>query len=119
MSDPIHPLLATGGLVLFGIVTGLHPMLLVAGFGGCWWYNSYLPEITFAKRIATAIVAGFFAAWLTPPIVVYVCGLDWWPDHVPPETVAFPSAFIIGFLTQRVIGPQLLRLAQKKAEEIL
>lgn len=118
MSEPTTPFIATGGLTLFGVVTGLHPMLLVAGFVGCWWYNSYLGELTLRQRIGSAILAAFVAAWLTPPSIAWVTSLAWWPPSVPALTAGFPCALAFGFLTHRVIGPQLLRVAQKKAEEI-
>jgi fructose-specific phosphotransferase system IIC component len=118
MSEPATPLLATGGLTLFGLATGLHPMLLVAGFVGCWWYNSYLDQMTLGQRIASGFIAALVSGWLTPPIVTWLTGLSWWPDTVPALTAGFPAALAIGFLTHKVIGPQLLRIAQKKAEEI-
>ena len=118
MSEPATPLITAGGLTLFGVATGLHPMLLVAGFVGCWWYNTYLPELTIGKRLTSSLIAALFAAWLAPPVLDWVTGLDWWPPSVPAITVGFPLAFVIGFLTHRVIGPQLLRIAEKKAEDI-
>lgn len=118
MSEPTTPLLATGGLTVFGVITGLHPMLLVAGFLGCWWYNTYIPELNLRQRISSGVIAALVAAWLTPPIVVWITGLPVWPATVPPLLAGFPCAVIIGFLTHRVIGPNLLRVAQKKAEAI-
>jgi fructose-specific phosphotransferase system IIC component len=118
MSEPATPILATGGLTFFGIVTGLHPMLLVAGFIGCWWYNSYLPELNIGQRVSSGIIAALVAAWLTPPIINWVVGLAWWPSAVPDLIAAFPAALVIGFLTHKVIGPSLLKAAQKKAEAI-
>lgn len=120
MSEPVTPVLAlsTGGIMVLGFVTGLHPMLLAAGFVGCWWYNSYLPELRLGQRITSALIAALVAAWLTPPVVIWVTGLFWWPATVPPMLVGFPCALIIGFLTHRVIGPQLLKAAEKKAEEL-
>lgn len=118
MSEPTTPLLATGGLTLFGFATGLHPMLLAAGFLGCWWYNTYIPELTLSQRISAGIIAALFSAWTTPPVIIWLTGLAWWPTTVPALIVGFPFAVVIGFLTHKVIGPQLLRIAQKKAEDI-
>lgn len=118
MSEPATPVLATGGFMLFGVVTGLHPMLLIAGFIGCWWYNSYLPELHLGHRILSALIAALVASWLTPPVVLFATGLAWWPASVPPDIVGFAGALIVGFLTHKVIGPALLRTAQKKAEEL-
>lgn len=118
MSEPATPILATGGLTILGVVTGLHPMLLVAGFVGCWWYNSYLPELTLRNRITSGIIAALVAAWITPPIITWLTSLAWWPPTVPALTAGFPGALVLGFLTHKVIGPTLLRHAQKKAEDI-
>ncbi|MBS0353040.1 MAG: hypothetical protein JSR83_03935 [Proteobacteria bacterium] len=119
MSEPIAPALyATGGLTFFGVVTGLHPMLLVAGFIGCWWYNTYGQPLPLGKRVGSAVIAALIAAWTTPPVVAWVTSLSWWPTAVPALTVGFPVSIAIGFLTHRVIGPALLRIAQKKAEDL-
>lgn len=118
MSEPATPFIATGGLTLFGVVTGLHPMLLVAGFVGCWWYNSYLAELSLGQRIGSSIIAALVAAWTTPPIIAWLTSLTWWPPTVHALTAGFPCALALGFLTHKVIGPQLLRIAQKKAEEV-
>lgn len=118
MSEPATPLIASGGLTVFGIATGLDPMLLVAGFIGCWWYNSYLPELGLGQRISSGIIAGLVAAWLTPPLVGWVTSLGWWPHSVPPPLVGWPAALFTGFLTHKVIGPALLKTAAKKAEAL-
>lgn len=118
MSEPTTPFIATGGLTLFGFVTGLHPMLLVAGFVGCWWYNSYLGQLTIGQRIGSSIIAALVAAWTTPPIIGWLTSLDAWPPTIPALTAGFPCALALGFLTHKVIGPQLLRIAQKKTEDL-
>lgn len=118
MAEPATPLIATGGIYIFGIATGLDPVLLAAGFIGCWWYNSYLPELPWQQRLSSAVIAALVAAWLTPPIVLYVTSLGFWPAVVPASIIGFPCALAFGFLTHKVIGPALLRTAQKKAEEL-
>lgn len=119
MSEPLTPTLTSGGLVVFGVVTGLHPMLLVAGFVGCWWYNSYATSpMPLSQRLISGLIAALVAAWMTPPLIAWATGADWWPAHVSALTVGFPLALAIGFLTHKVIGPALLRIATKKAEDI-
>ncbi|MFZ2972317.1 MAG: hypothetical protein WA049_06730 [Ferribacterium limneticum] len=118
MSEPTTPLLATGGLTLFGFATGLHPMLLAAGFLGCWWYNTYIPELPLGQRITSGIIAALVSAWTTPPVIIWLTSLSLWPQSVPALIAGFPCAVLVGFLTHKVIGPQLLRIAQKKAEDI-
>lgn len=120
MSEPIVPVaaLATGGLTILGFVTGLHPMLLVAGFVGSWWYNSYRGSSTLLQRLSTGIIAALVAAWMTPPLVIFASSLAWWPAAVPAILVGFPAALALGFLTHKVIGPTLLRVAEKKSEDL-
>lgn len=118
MAEPATPLIASGGLYVLGIATGLDPVLLAAGFVGCWWYNSYLPELPWHQRFSSAVIAALVATWVSPPIVLFVTSLAWWPAAVPSAIVGFPCALAIGFLTHKVIGPALLRTAQKKAEDL-
>lgn len=119
MAEPITPTIASGGLVVLGIATGIDPMFLVAGFIGCWWYNTYVqPPLPIIQRLTSGLIAALVAAWTAPPLLAWITGSAWWPTHVPATTVGFSLALAVGFLTHRVIGPGLLRLAQKKAEEM-
>lgn len=119
MAEPIAPTLASGGLVVLGIATGINPMFLVAGFIGCWWYNTYVqPPLPIIQRLTSALIAALVAAWTAPPVLAWLTGSPWWPAYVPAPTVGFPLALAAGFLTHRVIGPGLLRIAQKKVEDL-
>ena len=106
------------GLSIFGILTGIHPMLLVAGFVGGWWFNSYGPAMPMGQRLSSGLLAALVATWSAPPIIAWLTSADWWPAAVPAAVFSFPAALVIGFLTHKVVGPTLLRLAQKKADEI-
>lgn len=110
--------LTASGLSVFGLVTGIHPMLLVAGFVGGWWYNSYGQAMPIGQRISSGLIAALVAAWMAPPIVAWLTGSEWWPKSVPAAGFSLAAALVIGFLTHKVVGPTLLRLAQKKADEI-
>ncbi|WP_234085280.1 hypothetical protein [Azonexus sp. R2A61] len=119
MAEPIAPTLTSTGLIVLGVATGLDPMQLLAGFIGCWWYNTYVtPPLPIVQRLTSGILAALVAAWVTPPVLAWVTGSAWWPAHVPRGTVGLPLALAAGFLTHRVLGPALLRLAQKKVEDI-
>lgn len=120
MSEPVAPALyATGGITVFGLITGLHPMLIVAGFVGCWWYNSYGKKpMALGQRLGSATIAGLVAAWTTPPVVAWITSTPWWPPAVPALIVGFPIALTLGFLTHRVLGPKLIAVAEKKAEDL-
>lgn len=118
MSEPTTPILTSGGLTVFGVATGLDPVLLVAGFIGCWWYNSYIPTLTVGQRFSSGIIAALVAAWATPPVIAWVASTPVWPHAVSPMIAGWPLALVIGFLTHKVIGPSLLRVAEKKAEDL-
>lgn len=119
MAEPVAPSIASGSLIVLGVATGLDPMLLVAGFIGCWWYNTYVqPPLPIVQRLTSGILAALVAAWVSPPVLAWVTGSAWWPSHVPSGSVGFPLALAAGFLTHRVLGPTLLRVGQKRAEDI-
>lgn len=110
--------LTAAGLTLFGVATGIHPMLLVAGFVGGWWFNSYGTPLPLRQRISSGLIAALVAAWTTPPILAWVTSFSAWPPTVPPPLAGFPCALAIGFLTHKVLGPALLKIAEKKVEEV-
>ncbi|UCV02295.1 hypothetical protein [Dechloromonas denitrificans] len=110
--------LTAAGLSLFGVATGLHPMLLVAGFAGGWWFNSYgEPPLPLVRRLSSGLIAALVAAWTTPPLIAWLTSLSLWPATVEPTVAGFPCALALGFLTHKVLGPALLKIAAKKVEE--
>ncbi|HJW26425.1 MAG TPA: hypothetical protein VJ576_16140 [Rhodocyclaceae bacterium] len=110
--------LVPAGLTVFGFATGLHPVLLVAGFVGGWWAQSYIDSLTLPKRLSSCAISALAAAWGAPPIVAWLPSISWWPASVPAQLLQFPLAMAIGLVAYKVLGPALLRLASKKAEEI-
>jgi hypothetical protein len=62
----------------------------------------------------SAIVAGY----LTPAVVAGVTAFSAWPQAVTKDLMQFPVAVVIGLLAHRVLGPSILRIAAKKAEEV-
>lgn len=106
------------GMTVLGYATGIDPVLLIAGFAGGLWSHSYADPLPRLQRIAYSVLAGLIAAWVTPILAVIPASFDWWPRGISIHQIQFPIAMTIGFLSHQVIGPQLLRIAQKKAEEI-
>lgn len=110
-------LAAGGGLMLFGIVTGLHPALLITGAAGGWWALGYQTEpMPITRRISALVLAALSAAWGTPPSVAFLLSLGWLPVTVTAELIQYPVALVTGLLTHNVIGPGLMKLASKKIE---
>lgn len=109
-----------GGLTLFGIATGLHPMLLLAGLAGGWWALSYQTDpMPLVRRCSTLGISALVSAWVSPPAVAGIVAMAL-PQKIPAqsagELLQFPVALIVGLLAHAVLGPALMKLAAKKIE---
>lgn len=121
MTDPISPPaigLTAAGITLFGVATGLDPVLLFAGAGGGWWAMTYQPVLGAIDRLSRIGISALVGGWGSPLAVGYAAGAGWLPEAVPQHVAGFPVALGIGLLAVDVIGRGVLRLAQRKAEEI-
>lgn len=121
MTDPISPTilgLTAAGITLFGVATGLDPVLLFAGAGGGWWAMTYQPAIGALHRLSRVGVSALAAAWGAPVAVGYAANAGVLPTTVPAEVAGFPVALGIGLLAVDVLGRGLLKFAQRKAEEV-
>jgi 4-hydroxybenzoate polyprenyltransferase len=107
----------TMGLTLFGMATGLHPEILLAGLAGGLWALSYQPPAPAWKRVAVTVMAAIIAGYLTPAIVAGATSIDVWPRAVTRELVQFPIAVLIGLLANRVLGPAIIRIVASKMKE--
>lgn len=106
------------GLTIFGVATGLHPEILLAGLAGGLWALSYQPSTSAGKRVAVTIMASIVAGYLTPAIATGVTSIGAWPQALTRDILQLPIAVMIGLLSHRVLGPALLRFASRKAEEV-
>jgi hypothetical protein len=105
------------GLTLFGVATGLHPAILLAGMAGGLWALSYQEPSPIWKRVAVTVMASILAGYLTPAVAAGVTAIGNWPQTVTHDMVQLPIAVLIGLLAHRVLGPALMRFAAQKAEE--
>lgn len=120
MPEPTSSLAATvtaTGLTLFGVATGLHPSILLAGLAGGLWALSYQEPSPAWRRIAVTVMAAVIAGYLTPAVAAGVTSISAWPNAVTRDLVQLPIAVLIGLLAHRVLGPALLRIAEQKIEE--
>ena len=115
MSEPIQAIavhagggVASGMLSLFGVATGLHPMLLAAGMIGGWWALSHLPEMDNMQRAKTIVVSGFVGAWSSPAFALGLASLAWWPASLTMDVACFPISILAGFLTYIVLTPAVI-----------
>lgn len=122
MAEPISPVAAlpTGaGITILGVATGLDPMLLLCGFVGGWWAQSYeQPPAALIQRLSICALSALLATWFIPPLVLWATSRPWWPGVVPAMLIQWPAAVTFGLLAYKVLGPLALRFARKKAEEI-
>lgn len=106
------------GLTIFGVATGLHPSILLAGLAGGLWALSYQEPSPAWKRVGLTVMASIVSGYLTPAVAAGVTSLGAWPQSVTRDVVQLPIAVLIGLLSHRVLGPALMRFAAQKAEEV-
>lgn len=110
--------ITAAGLTIFGISTGLHPPILLAGLAGGLWSLSYQPPLPAWRRLAVATLASIIAGYLTPAVAVGITSIAVWPPAMSNDLMQLPIAVTIGLLAHRVLGPAVMRFAAKKAEEV-
>lgn len=122
MPEPTSSVVAltitSAGLTIFGIATGLNPALLLAGLAGGWWALSYQDPLPVMRRVTVTMMSAIVAGYLTPAVVAGMTALSAWPQAVTNDLIQFPVAVVIGLLAHRVLGPSILRIAAKNAEEV-
>ena len=109
---------AAAGLTVFGVTTGIDPALLLAGFAGGLWAQSYSAPTHWLHRVAATALAGVLAGYLTPAAAVILSASDTVKGALPGHALQLPVAVLVGLLAQRVIGPAVMRIARKKSEDL-
>lgn len=110
----------TAGLTVLGVVTGIHPALLIAGAAGGYWSLSYLPQMTAKSRVSTVAVSAIISALLSPAAAAVIVAaarnyLPWWPASVDANFISYAVAAIGGLLLFTVVGPQIIRIGNARA----
>ena len=105
------------GLTVFGVATGLHPSLLIAGLAGGLWALFYGEPQPLLRRCLSAVMSALVAAWLAPVTAYSVQELPGAPPGLPLDVLQFPVALVIGFLAMAIVGPGLMLLSRKKLDE--
>lgn len=121
MSEPATSVTVTvtqaGGITLFGIATGLDPVLIVAGAAGGWWALSYLESpgraLARANRIA---LSSILAAWGSPVVV----GLNFLPlpENIPEFPLKIVVSIGIGLSVIDIIGKGLMAFVREKVTQL-
>lgn len=106
------------GLVLFGIAIGLRPELMLAGLWGALWALSYADPMPLWRRAALSVTASVLAGYSTPAAMAILGSVHVLEGEGVHEKLQYPFAVGVGFLSHRILGPFLLRIAKKKADEV-
>lgn len=111
--------IAATGLTIFGVSTGLDPSILIAGFAGGVWAQSYHPPVAIWRRLLMTLLASILAGYLTPAIAAGVASFDTARNVFTLEVLQLPIAVLVGLTSHRVLGPAIMRFASKKVEELI
>lgn len=117
LSVPAAAATATG-LTVFGVSTGLDPAVLIAGFAGGVWAQSYHPPMNIFQRVGVTLIASVIAGYLAPATASVAASLEIVRGIFTVATLQLPVAVIVGLMTHKVIGPSLMKFATKKADEV-
>lgn len=112
------PALAAG-LSIFGISTGLEPAVLIAGFAGGVWAQSYQPPVHWLKRILMTTVASIIAGYTAPVAAIGFASFEAVRGIFTPALLQLPVAVLIGLTTHTVLGPAIIRWGTKKADVLI
>ena len=109
---------SAAGLTVFGVTTGLHPNILLAGLFGGLIAMSYHPPTGFIPRILFMIGSALIAGYVAPAAAAIAASaaaslISWWPRDITRDAMQYPVAFLIGFLGLRWLMPAVLRRAEK------
>lgn len=113
---------AAAGLTVFGVATGLHINILIAGLFGGLWALSYQPPAGIVARVLFLLGSSLIAGYVAPVAASIAASaatnlVTWWPRDAGREAMQYPVAFFTGFLGLRFLGPALMRRAQKLEAE--
>jgi len=109
-------------MVVLGVATGLDATLLLAGFVGGLWAQTYVPTAPYLQRLLMTVLASLIASYLSAAGagVILAVLTTWSPaigGAIPVKTLEVPGAVIVGLLCHRYIGPLLMKLASRKMED--
>jgi len=117
LSAPAAAATATG-LTIFGVSTGLDPAVLIAGFAGGVWAQSYHPPMHILQRVGLTMIASVIAGYLAPATASVAVSLDVARGIFTVATLQLPVAVLVGLMSHKVIGPAIMKFATKKADEV-
>lgn len=105
MPDTPALALSAAGIAIYGVVTGLHPALMLAASAGAWWALSYSPGKSLLTRVNWVLVSSCVGAWLAPWATHWIEQPDF---H---EMASFPVAVLVGWA---VTNGEAVKFIQRK-----
>ena len=109
---------STVGLTVLGVSTGLAPELLIAGFAGGMWAQSYLGQTPYAQRLGLTLLASLLAGYFAPALAIGLTAMELVRGVFPGNVLQLPIAVLVGFLAHRIGGPAIMRIVRKKTEDL-
>lgn len=109
---------AAAGVTVLGVATGLDPAILVAGFVGGLWAQSYSDPAPYLHRIGMTLLAAVLAGYLAPAAATGLTYFDAVKATFTGLALQLPLAVAVGLTAHKVLGPAILRLFAKKAKEL-
>lgn len=106
------------GLTVFGVSTGLDPAVLIAGFAGGVWAQSYKPPAGILQRIGLSLMASVLAGYLAPAAASIAVSLDVTRGIFTVAKLQLPVAVLVGLVAHQVLGPAVIKLVTKKGNEV-
>lgn len=120
MSEPVsagYVGVTAGGITVLGIITGLHPALMLAGAAGGWWAMSYQHQMTVLGRLNRVLLSSIVAAWGAPVAAAAGASIIPSPVSLPHSAIELGFALIIGLVTIDVLGRGLLAIVRSKMDK--
>lgn len=105
------------GITILGVSTGLQPDIMLAGFAGGLWALSYQPPWPPLRRLSATLGSAIIAGYTTPLVVALVRSTPVWPSEISRDLVQSTVALIIGLVSHQVLGPAILRIAARRAQQ--
>jgi hypothetical protein len=110
--------LAAAGLTFFGVATGLDPALLIAGFAGGVWGQSYQPSTALWRRVILVILSSIIAGYMSPAISAMAMGVGNLGGAMSAPMLQLPVALLVGLVAHKALGPAVMRVTRAKIEEV-
>lgn len=120
MSEPVstgYIAVTAGGITILGIITGLHPALMLAGAAGGWWAMSYQQQMTVLGRLNRILLSSIVAAWGAPVAAAAAASIIPSSVSLPHSAIELGFSLIIGLVTIDVLGRGLLAIVRSKMEK--